>query len=398
MFKVECLKLNANTYKMKRITTTLFAMMAALTMMAQMTFEPEGTTLEQASAKAKAENKLIFLDCFTTWCGPCKMMARDVFTQPKVGDFMNPRFVNIKIDMESAYGAPLAKKLQVTAFPTFIIFNADAQEIARFLGSSPADEFIQTVGEKSKDTGSSDLQKRWEQGDRDPQFLLQYLQTLTAAYKADDANLVAEALLEGKEATFAADSTLRAVFMRNITNPFAKSFVHTAKHPEALTEAIGQMPVNMKIQNVLANFQRQLISEQEDGTVKFDQARFDQFQALLKELKIPSAEHYRLQTLITLAEKQKDLDAYLGYVREYLANPALDADDMQLARWAKPFTPQTDKKYVTQMQDILRQRLADIKAGKRKAQTQVGNMRLSRPTDDLLRMVIDAMDGKMPNQ
>ena len=383
---------------MKRITTTLFAMMAALTMMAQMTFEPEGTTLEQASAKAKAENKLIFLDCFTTWCGPCKMMARDVFTQPKVGDFMNPRFVNIKIDMESAYGAPLAKKLQVTAFPTFIIFNADAQEIARFLGSSPADEFIQTVGEKSKDTGSSDLQKRWEQGDRDPQFLLQYLQTLTAAYKADDANLVAEALLEGKEATFAADSTLRAVFMRNITNPFAKSFIHTAKHPEALTEAIGQMPVNMKIQNVLANFQRQLISEQEDGTVKFDQARFDQFQALLKELKIPSAEHYRLQTLITLAEKQKDLDAYLGYVREYLANPALDADDMQLARWAKPFTPQTDKKYVTQMQDILRQRLADIKAGKRKAQTQVGNMRLSRPTDDLLRMVIDAMDGKMPNQ
>ena len=377
---------------MKRITTTLFAMMA------QMTFEPEGTTLEQASAKAKAENKLIFLDCFTTWCGPCKMMARDVFTQPKVGDFMNPRFVNIKIDMESAYGAPLAKKLQVTAFPTFIIFNADAQEIARFLGSSPADEFIQTVGEKSKDTGSSDLQKRWEQGDRDPQFLLQYLQTLTAAYKADDANLVAEALLEGKEATFAADSTLRAVFMRNITNPFAKSFVHTAKHPEALTEAIGQMPVNMKIQNVLANFQRQLISEQEDGTVKFDQARFDQFQVLLKELKIPSAEHYRLQTLITLAEKQKDLDAYLGYVREYLANPALDADDMQLARWAKPFTPQTDKKYVTQMQDILRQRLADIKAGKRKAQTQVGNMRLSRPTDDLLRMVIDAMDGKMPNQ
>lgn len=383
---------------MKRITTTLFAMMAALTMMAQMTFEPEGTTLEQASAKAKAENKLIFLDCFTTWCGPCKMMARDVFTQPKVGDFMNPRFVNIKIDMESAYGAPLAKKLQVTAFPTFIIFNADAQEIARFLGSSPADEFIQTVGEKSKDTGSSDLQKRWEQGDRDPQFLLQYLQTLTAACKADDANLVAEALLEGKEATFAADSTLRVVFMRNITNPFAKSFVHTAKHPEALTEAIGQMPVNMKIQNVLANFQRQLISEQEDGTVKFDQARFDQFQALLKELKIPSAEHYRLQTLITLAEKQKDLDAYLGYVREYLANPALDADDMQLARWAKPFTPQTDKKYVTQMQDILRQRLADIKAGKRKAQTQVGNMRLSRPTDDLLRMVIDAMDGKMPNQ
>ena len=369
-----------------------------MNMMAQMVFEPEGTTLEQASAKAKAENKLIFLDCFTTWCGPCKMMARDVFPQKQVGDFMNPRFVNLKIDMEGTYGAPLAKKLQISAYPTFVIFNADAKEIGRFLGGSSVEEFIKSVEEKSKDSGSSDLQQRFEQGDRDPQFLMQYLQTLTATYKADDASRVAEAILEGKEETFAQDSTLRAIFMRNITNPFAKSFVYTAKHPEVLSAQIGEMPVRMKIQNVLSNFQRQLITENEDGTVSFDQARFDQFQALLKELNVPDADHYRLTTLITLAEKQKDYDAYFRYIREYLANPNLEADDMQLARWTKPFSPESDKKYVTQMQDILRQRLADIKAGKRQAQNRVGNMRLSRPTDELLQMLIDALDGKMPGQ
>lgn len=384
---------------MKRITTTFCALLAAVMMMAQgMTFEPEGTTLEQASAKAKAEGKLIFLDCFTTWCGPCKMMARDVFPQEKVGAYMNPRFVNLKIDMEGTYGAPLAKKLQITAYPTFVIFNADAQEIGRFLGGSGADEFIKSVEEKSKDNGSSDLKKRWDEGDRDPQFLLQYLQTLTATYKADDANAVAEAILEGKEETFAADSTLRAIFMRNITNPFAKSFIYTAKHPEALTEAIGQMPVRMKIQNVLGNYQRQLIIEQADGTVAFNQAQFDRFQALLKELAVPEAEHYRLTTLITLAEKQKDLDAYFRYINEYLANPDLDADDMQLARWTKPITPDTEQKYKDMMKAVLNHRLDEIRAGKRQAQNRVGNMMLSRPTDDLLRMIIDAIDGKMPQQ
>ena len=374
------------------------AVMAVTAMMAQMKFEPEGTTLEQASVKAKAEGKLIFLDCFTTWCGPCKMMARDVFPQKEVGDFMNARFINLQIDMEGTYGAPLAKKLQITAYPTFVIFNADAQEIGRFLGASKADEFIKTVGEKSKDTGSSDLQARFEQGERDPQFLMQYLKTLTATYKADDANRVAEAILEGKDETFAADSTLRAVFMRNITNPFAKSFLYTAKHPEVLSAQIGEMPVRMKIQNVLANFQRQLINEQPDGTVAFDQARFDQFQALLKELADPNADHYRLTTLITLAEKQKDLDAYFRYINEYLANPNLNADDMQLARWTKPIQPTTEQKYKEMMKAILRQRLDDIKAGKRKAQNQVGNMRLSRPTDELLQMIINALDGKMPTQ
>ena len=373
--------------------------MAGMAVMAQgINFEPKGTTLEQASVKAKAEGKLIFLDCFTQWCGPCKKMDREVFPQEQVGAYMNPKYVCLQVDMESTYGAPLAKKLQVQAYPTFVIFNSDAKEIGRFLGGSVAEEFLKNVKEKSRDNSSADLQARWESGERDPQFLLQYLKTLNASYKGDDANLVAEALLEGKEETFAADSTLRSIFFRNITNPFAKVFTYTVKHPEALTTQTNKMLVQNKVSSVLNNYQRQMITEQEDGSVIFDQEKFDRFQALLKELNVPNADHYRLSTLITLAEKQKNLEAYLGYVKEYLANPSLDADDMQLANWVKPFTPNTDPKLKEQMKDILRQRLSDIEAGKRKPQTTVGNMRLSRPTDDLLRILIDAMDGKMPQR
>ncbi|MBR3454388.1 MAG: thioredoxin family protein [Bacteroidaceae bacterium] len=384
--------------KMKRFSALAVCFMCVMALMAQgMKFEPTGTTLEEASAKAKAENKLIFLDCFTTWCGPCKKMARDVFPQDKVGAYMNPKFINLQIDMEGEYGAPLAKKLQITAYPTFVIFNADAQEIGRFLGSSDADGFIKNVEEKSKGNSSSENQKRFENGDRDPQFLLAYLQSLNASYKSAEANKVAEALLDGKEATFAADSTLRMVFMRSVNNPFAKSFVYTVKNPDALKAQIGEMPVNMKIQNVLTNYQREIITE-ENGTATIDQAQFDKFVQLMKDLNIPNADHYRLSTLITLSQKQKDFDKYLGYIREYLANGNLDADDMLLARWSQPFTPETDAKYRSQMKEILLQRLADIKAGKRQPMTTVGNMRLSRPTDDLLRMIVDAMDGKMPNQ
>ncbi|MBR2154407.1 MAG: thioredoxin family protein [Bacteroidaceae bacterium] len=299
---------------MKKLTTTLLALLSAVTLMAQgIAFEPEGTTLEQASARAKAQKKLIFLDCYTQWCGPCKKMARDVFPMAEVGTFMNPKFVSIKIDMESAYGAPLAKKLQITAYPTFIIFNADAQEIGRFLGGSPADEFMKKVEEKSKDNSSSQLQARWQRGDRDPQFLQEYLNTLNASYKGEEADLVAEAILEGKEATFANDSTLRMIFMRSINNPFAKSFVYTVKNPAALKAAIGDMPVEMKIKNVLETYHRQLINEH-DGTASLDQQKFDQFVALLSEMGIKEADHYRLITLITLSEKQKNFAAYMKYI------------------------------------------------------------------------------------
>ncbi len=384
---------------MKKLTTTLLALLSAVTLMAQgIAFEPEGTTLEQASALAKAQKKLIFLDCYTQWCGPCKKMARDVFPMAEVGSFMNPKFVSIKIDMESAYGAPLAKKLQITAYPTFIIFNADAQEIGRFLGGSPADEFMKKVEEKSKDNSSSQLQARWQSGDRDPQFLQEYLNTLNASYKGEEADLVAEAILEGKEATFANDSTLRMIFMRSINNPFAKSFVYTVKNPAALKAAIGDMPVEMKIKNVLETYHRQLINEH-DGTASLDQQKFDQFVALLSEMGIKEADHYRLITLITLSEKQKNFAAYMKYIKEYLANPNLDADDMQLARWARPFSSPTDNSAEkAEMKALLQQRLDDLRAGKRQPMTRVGNMRLSVPTDVLISKVIDAMDGKMPNQ
>lgn len=385
---------------MKRIITVALSLMACITMMAQgMVFEPEGTTLEKAAVKAKAENKMIFLDCFTTWCGPCKMMANTVFPQEKVGAAMNPKFVNVKIDMESAYGAPLAKKLQITAYPTFVIFNADLQEVGRFLGGSQADEFLKRVQEKSADNSSSALKARWEAGERNPEFLMTYLKTLTATYKTQDANDVAEALLEGKEATFAADSTLRKIFLSNIINPFAKSFIYTAKNPADLSAVVGSRVVEGKVASVLAGYQAKLIIEKENGEVSLDQQQFDAFLALLKELKSKEAEHYRLTTLITLAEKQKDYKGFIGYVKEYLANKDLDASDMQLAQWTKLFsTPDADKKQKEEMKKILKKRIADIESGKRQAATQVGNMRLSRPTDDLLRMIVDALDGKMPQQ
>jgi len=383
---------------MKRLITFAMSLLTFISAMAQgIAFEPEGTTLEQASVKAKAENKLIFLDCFTTWCGPCRMMARTVFTQEQVGAAMNPKFVSVKIDMEGEYGAPLAKKLQITAYPTFVIFNADLQEIGRFLGGSQAEEFLKRVEEKSADNTSADLKSRWEAGDRDADFLLAYLRTLTATYKTQDANDVAEALLEGKEATFAADSTLRRIFLANINNPFAKSFVYTAKHPDDLVAKVGKRAVDAKINGVLAGYQRGLVVEH-DGTATLDKERFEAFNALLTELKVSEAAHYRLSTLITLAEKQKDYKAYLANIKKYLADKSLDASDMQLAQWTKPFSdPSVGKEYREEMKKILRKRIDEIEAGKRTAQNQVGNMKLSRPTDELLRMIIDALDGKMPN-
>ena len=384
---------------MKRLTLTMMAMVLAIAAMAQgMVFEPEGTTLEQASAKAKAENKLIFLDCYTQWCGPCKKMSKDVFPQQIVGDFMNPKFVNLKIDMEGDYGTPLAQKLQISAYPTFVIFNADAKEIGRFVGGSDAATFIQKVGQHSQDNSSSDLEQRWKSGDRDPQFLREYLNTLTATYKVDDANDVAEAILDGNVETFAMDPELTSIFMKHINNPFSAPFKQILKTDVILKGAVGSEAVDMKVQSVLTNYQKKLIVEK-DGTATLDQEKYDAYVKLVKDAELRNANHFKLTPLIAVAEKQKNYDDYLKYIKEYLADNTIDANDMQLANWVKPFAdPSVDSKYKQEMKQILLYRLEEIKKGNRQPMTKIGNMTLSRPTDELLRMLVDAMDGKMPGQ
>ena len=103
-------------------------MLLSMSVMAQTNFRH--ISFADALKAAKAEKKLVFVDFYTSWCGPCKMMARDIFPQKKVGDFMNERFVCVKYDAEKEE-LELVKKSQVKAYPTFVIFDADGNEINR---------------------------------------------------------------------------------------------------------------------------------------------------------------------------------------------------------------------------------------------------------------------------
>ena len=85
-------------------------------------FEPN---LAKALQEAKKQNKLVFIDAYTTWCGPCRMLKQNTFTDKAVGEFFNKNFINIALDMEKGEGLAFAAKYQIVAYPTLLIINAD---------------------------------------------------------------------------------------------------------------------------------------------------------------------------------------------------------------------------------------------------------------------------------
>lgn len=81
----------------------------------------------KAKAEAKKQNKLIFLDAYTTWCGPCILLKKKTFPDESVGKLFNENFINIAIDMEKGDGPLLAKQYGVYAYPTLLFINSDGQ-------------------------------------------------------------------------------------------------------------------------------------------------------------------------------------------------------------------------------------------------------------------------------
>ncbi len=100
-------------------------------------------SFEDAKKEAKKSGKLIFIDAYTDWCGPCKRMAATSFKDPKVGELFNKNFVNLKVEMEKdADGPELARKYRVVAYPTLLIVDGNGKLIKQSVGMKSSDQLI----------------------------------------------------------------------------------------------------------------------------------------------------------------------------------------------------------------------------------------------------------------
>lgn len=102
-------------------------------------------TIEEALRKAAINKQLIFIDIYATWCGPCKELDAQVFSQAKVGDFINSKFIPLKIDGESEDGKVFLKKYGVNAYPTLLVLDSTGKEITRIVGFLTADQLIEKL-------------------------------------------------------------------------------------------------------------------------------------------------------------------------------------------------------------------------------------------------------------
>ena len=293
----------------------------------------EGKTFAEVLHKAKEEGKMLFIDCYTSWCGPCRMMATQVFPQKKVGDYFNEHFVSFKIDMEKGEGPELKNKFSVRAYPTFLFLDGDGKEINRIVGGdSDADKFLESVDDGIGTLSLSSLAKRYEGGERDTTFLLSYLKALDGAYDSKKANEVAGVLLEGRDQDMLTNKGLFDAFLKYNTTPLSPAFQYVLSHKAMFTKKYGDEHLDRTIESVWMSYPRSFVTKESDGSVKVDEVAMEAYKKEMKKWKVKNADEVILNYDMYVAESKSDWKTFAALCTKNIKK--YGEYDMSIYNWA----------------------------------------------------------------
>lgn len=224
---------------MKKFVLWFICMFVMVSVFAQTNFQE--LTLVKALEKAKSENKKVFVDCYTSWCGPCKMMATKILPLKEVGKYMNENFVCVKFDMEKGEGRDIQAKYRVSSYPTFLILNPDGSLLYAVVGATATgDEFLNRVKEAFDENSAGNLATEYEKGNRDMAFLEKYIQALLKTYDVEKAQKIAQDILASLDDEEKCSTSFWYIFGDQDLSPAESGNVaYLLKHVDKFRQNVG---------------------------------------------------------------------------------------------------------------------------------------------------------------
>lgn len=312
---------------MKNIVTVVIAIFWSLTTFAQGIEFFEGTW-EEALALAAKEEKLLFVDAYAEWCGPCKRMARNVFTQDEVGDYYNKNFINLKVDMEKAENRDFSSQYPAAAFPTLYYIDFTGEVVQVIKGAQSVEMFI-SIGKKAltKMDRTDFYAKEYDSGNRDPKLVYSYVKALNRAgesslkianeYLSKQTNLQSPANLKFiLEATSTADSRIFDLLIKN------KSAITAVTTVQAVNERIEQAckttldrAIEYESEELLTDAQEKMKSHVPEKALSFE---------LESEMMYAKVQ----------GDKSRYIKAFKKYIKKVAKNEPAEVGSQSIALWS----------------------------------------------------------------
>jgi len=274
---------------------------------------------------AKAQNKLVFMDCYTSWCGPCKRLASTVFTDSSVGIFFNTTFVNAKFDMEKGDGLNISNKYGIRAYPTLLWLDGDGNVKHKIVGGLDVPGLIEN-GRKAVDPAPgilSGYRKQYGDGNRDVNFLRDYSNALYDAGEKYQDNFN-EYLKKLTAAEMSDPKHTKTVF--NLTNDLKSPGVAVLmKNKDYYQHLVGEQVFNNKINLIASKAASESIGSD-------DKSLYEGAIQLIKANKAPDHMQQTLKLSMDYYYHMGDWENYdknaAQYVKKYASKNAKELNDI----------------------------------------------------------------------
>lgn len=296
----------------------------------------EAGNMASVMAKAKMENKNVFIDCSTVWCKPCKWMEANVFTLPAVGQYYNDHFVSMHMDMEKGEGIELRKKFQVNAFPTYLYLDTAGNLLHRDGGAKEAEAFI-AIGKKALNPANNleGMNKEYEFGNRSRDFLRKYIVALGHAHETTQQNKVFDSYYNSISTSDFFNEKDFDVIM-SVANMGDKAFLFVLQNSEKFKGIVGEKKLDSRLYAKFILPFSQMVYKNEVAAMKEEAEKYKAYYPPIvqKAEDMAIVRWYRKQKL-TLPLSKACIDFVQKYASDspddiyYCMNMIVNAPDME---------------------------------------------------------------------
>jgi len=211
-----------------------------------------GLSWTEIREKAKAENKFIFIHCYTSNCGPSSYMNTAIYPTEEAGNFMNDKFISIKLQIDRSnednervrsqyqYADEIIKQYNVTASPTYLIFDRDGRPLHRYAGQlQTTEEFIEKI--KTAFNPSSQyfvMLDEYKAGKKDTAFLHSLAKAVIAAYDMTNITSIVNDYLNTQQDLFIPENLALLGWVTHTSRD--RGFPIMLNYPDKVNEVMGK--------------------------------------------------------------------------------------------------------------------------------------------------------------
>lgn len=206
----------------------------------------EGLKWQEALDKAKAEDKLIFVDAFADWCGPCKQMDKTTFPDGDLGNFHNQEFINLKVNVEKGEGRAFAKKYNVNALPTLFYIDGNGDVVHKSAGMRSSVDLV-LIGKEAIHPYANlkYFEDSYSERKSEPEFLKTFVILLKNLRVEGGVEMLDEYLRT--QSTWESEETIPLIYEFAGLDLGNKKFQYMVEHKDLFYKYVGEEKVDERI-------------------------------------------------------------------------------------------------------------------------------------------------------